>query len=133
MDRARGGLRRTSPGEALRLWEGLVDGTWTLVDQCDSDGKRYILARRNEPGVREPKALTPRERSVAAFAVMGHQNKFIAYLLGLSPSAVASHLASAERKLGVTSRAELVERLGFLFPPGSAAANEEGKGGSPAS
>jgi DNA-binding CsgD family transcriptional regulator len=45
---------------------------------------------------------------------MGHQNKFIAYLLGLSASAVASHLASAERKLGLKSRAELVARLGFL-------------------
>ena len=108
LDRARGALRRTDPEEALRLWQGLVEGTWSLVDQYDSDGKRYVLARRNEPSVRDPKALTQRERSVAAFAAMGHQNKFIAYLLGLSTGAVSGHLRSAERKLGTTSRAELV-------------------------
>ena len=86
MDRARGPMRRTDPDDALQLWQGLVDGTWSLVDQCDSDGKRYILARRNEPGVRDPRALSQRERSVVAFASMGHQNKFIGYLLGSPPA-----------------------------------------------
>ena len=108
MDRARGALRRTDPEEALQLWQGLVDGTWSLVDRLESDGKRYILARHNEPGVRDPKALTQRERSVAAFAAMGHQNKFIGYLLGLSTSTVSGHLGSARQKLGLRSRAELV-------------------------
>ncbi len=113
MDRARGALRRADPDEALQLWQGLVDGTWSLVDKCEADGKRYILARRNEPGVRDPKALTPRERFVLASAAMGHQNKFIGYQLGFSPSAVARHLRSAQRKLGVSSRSELV----CLFAP----------------
>lgn len=122
MDRARGALRRTDPTEALQLWRGLVDGTWSLVDQCDSDGKRYVLARRNEPGVRDPKALTRRERSVAAFAAMGHQNKFIGYLLGLTAGAVSGHLRSAQRKLGLTSRAELVQRLAPFIQADPAAA-----------
>jgi len=115
MDRARGPLRRTDPDDALQLWQGLVDGTWSLVDQCDSDGKRYILARRNEPGVRDPRALSQRERSVVAFASMGHQNKFIGYLLGLSAGTVAGHLQSAQRKLGLASRAELIRSLAFLL------------------
>ncbi len=115
MDRARGALRRTDPDEALQLWRGLVDGTWSLVDQCDSDGKRYVLARRNEPGVRDPKALTRRERAVAAFATLGHQNKFIGYLLGLTAGAVSGHLRLAQRKLGLASRAELVQRLAPLI------------------
>jgi len=114
IDRARGPLRRTDPDNALQLWQGLVDGTWSLVDQCDSDGKRYILARRNEPGARDPRALSQRERSVVAFASMGHQNKFIGYLLGLSAGTVAGHLQSAQRKLGLASRAELI-RLAFLL------------------
>jgi DNA-binding CsgD family transcriptional regulator len=126
MDRARGALRREDPEEALELWQGLVDGTWSLVDSCDADGKRYLLARRNEPGVRDPKALTSRERSVLAFAAMGHQNKYIGYLLGISPSAVAAHLASVLRKLGLSSRAELIGRFAALAraapPPGSRAA-----------
>ncbi len=108
MEKARGRLRRADPDEALQLWRGLVDGTWSLVEHHDTDGKRYLLARRNQPGVREPTALTRNERSVLAFAAMGHQNKYIAYLLGLSPSAVASHLRSAQRKLGLSSRGDLI-------------------------
>jgi DNA-binding CsgD family transcriptional regulator len=114
MDRARGRLRRTDPDEALQLWEGLVDGSWSLVDRCDHDGKRYVLARRNEPHVPDPKALTDRERAVLAFAAMGHQNKFIGYLLGLSPSRIAAHLASAQRKLGLHSRAEMIREFAAL-------------------
>jgi DNA-binding CsgD family transcriptional regulator len=113
MERARGRLRRADPDEALQLWRGLVDGTWSLVEHHDTDGKRYLLARRNQPGVREPTALTRNERSVLAFAAMGHQNKYIAYLLGLSPSAVTSHLRSARRKLGLSSRGDLIR----MFAP----------------
>ncbi len=64
---ANGSLSRSaSPcgsDEALQLWQGLVDGTWSLVDRCEAAGKRYILACCNEPGVRDPKALTPREHA----------------------------------------------------------------------
>ena len=45
---------------------------------------------------------------------MGHQNKFIGCLLGLSAGTVAGHLQSAQRKLGLASRAELI-RLAFLL------------------
>jgi DNA-binding CsgD family transcriptional regulator len=113
LERARGRLRRTDPDEALRLWEGLVSGRWSLVDRCESDGKRYLLARRNEPSVRDPAALTSRERSVLAFAAMGHQNKYIAYLLGLHGSTVSMCLDAAQRKLKIDSRSELIR----LFAP----------------
>ncbi len=126
MERARGHLRRADPDEALQLWQGLVDGTWSLVEHHDTDGKRYLLARRNQPGVREPTALTQGERSVLAFAAMGHQNKYIAYLLGLSPSAVTSHLHSAQRKLGLSSRGELIR----IFAPGVHAMPERASGSS---
>lgn len=110
-ERARGTLRRTDPEEALQLWQGLVDGTWTLVDHCEVGGRRYLLARRNAPSVRDPKALTGRERAVVSFAAVGHQDKYIGYLLGLSPSTVSGHLQSAQRKLGLTSRTELIRCL----------------------
>lgn len=108
MEKARGHLRRADPDEALRLWRGLVEGTWSLVEHHDADGKRYLLARRNQPATLEPTALTRNERSVLAFAAKGHQNKYIGYLLGLSPSAVTSHLRSAQRKLGLSSRSDLI-------------------------
>ncbi len=117
MEKARGRLRRADPDEALRLWQGLVDGTWSLVERYEADGKRYLLARRNQPGVREPTALTRNERSVLAFAAMGHQNKYIGYLLGLSASAVSLHLHSAQRKLRVASRAELIRTFDRVVRP----------------
>jgi DNA-binding CsgD family transcriptional regulator len=54
---------------------------------------------------------------------MGHPNKLIGYSLGLSVSSVATHLASAMRKLGVRSRVELIELLEHA-QPGRAFAQE---------
>jgi DNA-binding NarL/FixJ family response regulator len=104
-ERARGPLRHREPDEALELWRGLVQGRWSLVDHIDSDGRRFILARRNEPevpGLRE--SLTQREQQVIARAALGESNKLIGYQLGLSASTVAFHLSSASRKLGVETR-----------------------------
>jgi DNA-binding CsgD family transcriptional regulator len=111
-EKARGPLRRTDPDEATRLWKGLVDGKWSLVDHVDHDSKRFILVRRNEPDIRDPKALAPRERHVAALAVHGFSNKHIAYQLGISAATVSSHLSAALRKLNLGSRRELVQTLG---------------------
>jgi DNA-binding NarL/FixJ family response regulator len=111
VERARGRARRVSPDDALELWKALVAGTWSLVDSVDTDGKRFVLARRNTPGVREPKALTQQERDVLAYAALGYANKHIAYLLGMMPSTVATHLSSAQRKLHLRSRIELIRTL----------------------
>lgn len=112
VERARGRLRRADPEEAVALWTGLVDGRWSLVDHCEADGRRLVLARRNEPGVRDPRALAPRERDVLAYALQGHANKHIGYLLGIAPSTVASHLRAALAKLRVRSRRELLAAMG---------------------
>jgi DNA-binding CsgD family transcriptional regulator len=114
VERARGKLRRVDEGEAIELWRALVDGRWSLVDHVEKDGRRLVLARRNEPGARDPKALSPRERDVLAYAALGHSNKHIAYLLGLAPATVASHLASGTAKLGLRSRREVIEVLAPL-------------------
>lgn len=105
LDRAR--LRGTDPDEALALWQGLVDGRWSLVDHFDSDGRRFLVARRNDDHLEEPRALSPRERSVLAYAALGHSNKLIGYELGISESAAANHVASVVKKLGVPGRAAL--------------------------
>ena len=113
IDRARGTLRRVDPQEALALWRCLVDGTWTLVDTFESDGRRYVVAHRNErPAFLSGSALgaelTDRELDVLARLADGHGNKLIAYELGLSLSTVATLLKRAAAKLGANSRAELV-------------------------
>ena len=111
MDRARCRELRASD-EALDLWQGLVAGRWSLVDRFDSDGRRFVVARRNEPHVRDPRGLTARERQVVALAGVGHDLKVIAYDLGLDVSTVSSHLRSALRKLHVGSRVELARLFG---------------------
>jgi DNA-binding CsgD family transcriptional regulator len=109
VDRARGKLRRNDPDEALSLWHGLVEGRWSLVERFESDGRRLMVARRNEPNLRNPRALSSRERQVSTYAVRGYGDKETGYHLGLARSTVASHLASAMRKLGLDSRAALAQ------------------------
>lgn len=118
IDRARGSLRRIDADSALGSWMGLVDGRWSLVDKFDTDGKRYVLARRNEPRVDGLSLLTERERAVVAYAAMGHANKVIAYDLGIAHSTVRVLLARAASKLGVRSRAGLVAAVrAATMPP----------------
>lgn len=111
IDRARSRLRREDPGEALEIWRGLIEGRWSLVEHFDSDGRRFVLARRNEPDTPDPGGVTPREAQILKFAALGHSTKEIGYALGLSVSTVSTHLSAAMRKLKVRSRVELVRLL----------------------
>lgn len=117
LERARGPLRRGDADEALAMWEGLVAGRWSLVDHFDSDGRRYLMAHRNDPDAPDLRGLTLRERQVVGYAGAGHSNKIIAYELGLTLSTVAGHLARARAKLGLPSLAAIREMLAVLPPP----------------
>lgn len=112
VERARGRLRHTDPEEALAIWLALFEGRWSVVEQTESDGRRFLLARRNEPGPRDPMALTQGERDAIVCAARGHSNKYIGYLLGVTTSTVSSRLESSLRKLGLSSRREAIEMLG---------------------
>lgn len=101
-------LRSADPEEAIALWEPLVSGRWSLVDHFERDGRRYLVARQNDPFVPGDK-LTLRERQVVGFVALGHANKLIGYELGISASTVATHLTSAAKKLGLGSRLELIK------------------------
>jgi len=114
IDRARGRLRREDPTAAVDLWRGLVAGRWSLVDHFDTDGRRYLVARRNDPRAPDPRALTERERQIARFVALGHSNKLIAYELGVSEESVATHVRRAAAKLGVGGRVQLAERVQAL-------------------
>src|SRR5690606_33853208 len=99
MDRARTRAQQRDPDGALELWQGLVEGRWTVLDRIDSDGKRLFIAFCNS-GSADPRALTPGERAVLQLAVEGSSGKQVAAALQLSPSTVSQRLASARRKLG---------------------------------
>jgi DNA-binding CsgD family transcriptional regulator len=108
IDRSRGTLRRNDPDEAVEIWRALVAGRWSLVEHFDHDGRRYLLARRNEPAARTMEGLTLLEREAVTLLAMGHTNKLIAYQLGLTPSGVAMRLSRAAAKVGAKSRVELI-------------------------
>jgi DNA-binding CsgD family transcriptional regulator len=115
IDRARS-KGRSNEDEALDLWQGLVAGRWSLVEQFDSDGRRFMVARRNAPQVTDPRALGLRERQVLAYVAMGQPAKLIAYSLGVSPSSVSTARRTAMRKLGLKTTADVV-RLFAEAPP----------------
>jgi len=70
--------------------------------------------------------LSRREREAVSRAALGETNKVIAFELGVSASTVGVLLHRAARKLGVRTRAELLERFRQVRPstlgPATAAA-----------
>lgn len=112
VEKVRGRERHRDPDGALESWRALVVGRWSLIDQVEHDGKRYIVARQNEPRAGGPKSLSEREKQVIGFAKLGHHNKLIAYELGIAASTVRVLLSRAASKLGVSSRGELIAAAG---------------------
>ncbi|MDD9946629.1 MAG: helix-turn-helix transcriptional regulator, partial [Myxococcales bacterium] len=96
---------------AVEVWQGLVDGRWSLVERFDADGRRFVVAHKNSENVRDQLGLTQMEARVAALASRGHSNKLIAYHLGISEGTASSHLHGAMAKLRVSSRVELVRLI----------------------
>jgi DNA-binding CsgD family transcriptional regulator len=108
VEQARTSLR-TQPGPALALWKGLVSARWTLVDEFDSHGAKYVVARENAPRPTGLVSLTPTERCVVTYAARGFSTKEIAYTLGISATTVRVLLMRAVRRCGVRGREELLQ------------------------
>ena len=115
MDRARSVAGRKLGDDALDLWRGLVDGRWSLVDRFDRDGRRLVIARRNDPLTPDPRRLTKREFVIAGLSSTGASNKEIAYELDSTESAVATALRSARQKLQANNRVDLQAYIGELW------------------
>ena len=60
-------------------------------------------------------ALTAREWDVVELLLRSATTAQIAAELGVAPVTVRRHLGSVEQKLGVTTRSEVVEKLGALL------------------
>lgn len=110
-EHARSFAARKEPERAIEEWTALVGGRWSLIEQFERSGRRYLVARPNELGLTEPTTLTPRERTLGHLAALGKSNPLIAYELGIEEATVKTHLAAVMKKLGATSRIELIRRL----------------------
>jgi DNA-binding CsgD family transcriptional regulator len=97
---------------------------WRPVKHFEHDGRRYVLAVENLPSGPEVDVLSDREREVVSRALLGQDNKGIAYDLGLSHATVRVLMARAAAKLAAGSRAELLEKAAHL---GLAREAERGK------
>lgn len=114
-EEARTKKMRADVDVATQRWRPLVISRWSLLADFDSDGRRFVLAVENAPPTRPPrKDLSEREHEVLTQAHMGHSNKVIAYELGLSDSTVRVLLHRAARKLGASTREEMLARFDAL-------------------
>ncbi len=101
--------------DALDQWRALIDGKYSVVPREDSDGKRHYLLILNAPVNRAHARLSGAEVNVLSFAARGFSGKGTAYALGVSEASVSTVLARVAAKLGLRSRAELVQVGAALF------------------
>jgi DNA-binding CsgD family transcriptional regulator len=99
----------SEPERALRMQRGPVSGEWTLLDQFEQDGDRYLVARSSAPRTKAIEGLTPSERAVIGSLAAGLRTKEVAYTLGLSDTTIRVLLMRAVRKCGVKNRSELID------------------------
>jgi len=104
IENARGALRRSAPDAALADWPGLTSARWSLVEQIENDGRRLVLARRNDMSAPGPSKLSLLERQVVALAALAKTNEVIGYELGLSVATVATLMSRAMQKLATPAR-----------------------------
>ena len=111
-------------GEALlSLWRAsraaaCEEGAAAGAVVCDDNGLPGRLVPRRAPDVAarcamlaDEASLTPREREILGYLGRGHGIAFIAGTLVISESTVRTHVKAIYRKIGVSSREELLERV----------------------
>jgi DNA-binding NarL/FixJ family response regulator len=118
MDHARTRQGRQHSEASLSAWPALIEGRWSMVDRFEADGRRFIVALRNDPAHPDPRGLTQRERQVADSLGRGQNIQATAYALGLSASAITKAADQAQHKLGLASRVDLAA---FFSPNGPSA------------
>jgi DNA-binding CsgD family transcriptional regulator len=95
--------------EALATFEELGAAPWTDAAARELRATGVTVSRRHAGTSAD---LTPQERQIARLLCEGRTTRQAAAELFLSPKTVEYHLRHVYLKLGVSSRAELAERLG---------------------
>ena len=95
----------------VRVFQRTPDVVEEIIFEATIDGRWYYVVR-SQPHARAQINLSPRELAIARLIAKGMPNKCIGDILEISPWTVATHLRRIFVKLGVTSRAAMVARLG---------------------
>ncbi|MFN2411858.1 MAG: response regulator [Pyrinomonadaceae bacterium] len=101
-------LKQSAPTElisairAVNAGKSFVDPALTAKVMSGYAGKAQM------PRGEGSKSLTDRESEILRLIAWGHSNKEIAYKLDLSVKTVEAHKANTMRKLGITSRIDIV-------------------------
>lgn len=93
----------------LAEWRG-----WRVAQLAQVRAQLGMAPVDAAPAVTGPAALTPREREVAVLISDGLTNTDLARRLYISPKTAAVHVSNILRKLGVSSRTEVGDRIGRL-------------------
>jgi DNA-binding CsgD family transcriptional regulator len=106
VERVRTHLRSDST-HVTSEWKRLGSMRWTLVDEVDAHGAKYIVARQPAAAA-GLSTLTRSERRVVADAARGLSTKEISYGLGIAEATVRVLIMRAVRRCGVRTRNELL-------------------------
>lgn len=98
---------RRELGAAVAAFEQIDAEAWAERGRRELRASGARLRRAADAG----DELTPQELQIASQVAEGKANKEVAAALFLSPKTVEFHLSRVYRKLGVSSRAELVRRF----------------------
>jgi DNA-binding NarL/FixJ family response regulator len=98
-------LKQSSSAELVNAIRTVASGRPYLDPELNGGLLGLFVQGRT---VRKPPDLTPRETEVLQLTAWGHSNKEIASRLGLSVKTVEVHKTNGMRKLGMTSRLQLV-------------------------
>ena len=98
-------LKQSSSAELVNAIRTVASGRPYLDPELNGGLLGLFVQGRT---VRKPPDLTPRETEVLQMTAWGYSNKEIASRLGLSVKTVEVHKTNGMRKLGMTSRLQLV-------------------------
>jgi DNA-binding CsgD family transcriptional regulator len=99
---------RASLRSALAIFESLGGEPWAEETRKELRATGLTVTPTNDSSLRD---LTPQELQVTLIIAKGATTKQAAAALFLSPKTIEFHLANTYRKLGLSSRTELVRRV----------------------
>lgn len=105
---SRSARREAQRVDLQRYWTSVLSGQWVILDRFDSDGRRFIVALPVSQLGDTIRGLSHREREILDLVGDGLSNKAIAFELGVSTTAISTHVSNIFRKLGIDDRASAV-------------------------